>query len=308
MDNATAEYNFISNFFTTDIFMALESQAHNSPYPPAPLPFPDNGDSQSKPESDSGEDQVDIATETYSRLQREGTKAEQANSDAIWKQVLDPVLEYCQVRVFFRASFYESSSSIFIQSFLRSVLDPMPPVITLLTMIRLTEDVVAEIRQRKCVPLEVFVFGLVMQMWPMFQTAMTQHCESLKKLADGSGGYFTKSVAITDASLATVSSHRLQYYPHSIFNLDLLSVHCGLSLLRIYHSTTGRNNHFLQVRHGLSLWCNHDLPALFSLSRMRQELVNVITKHIERVGKDWVKKAELQSTVCEGLLQGLRVH
>jgi hypothetical protein len=182
MDNATAEYNFISNFFTTEHFTTSEPQAHNSPHPPASLPFPDNGGSQSKLESDSGEDQMDIPAETNSSLLRAGTKAEQANLDAIWKQVLDPVLEYCQVRVFFRAPSYETSLPICIQSFLRSVLDPMPPVITLLTMIRLTEDVVAEIRQRKCAPLEVFVFGLVMQMWPIFQTAMTQHSESLSQM------------------------------------------------------------------------------------------------------------------------------
>jgi hypothetical protein len=139
-------------------------------------------------------------------------------------------------------------------------------------MIRLTEDVVAEIRQRKCAPLEVFVFGFVMQMWPMFQTAMTQHSESLKKLVDGSSGYFTRGVTITDASLATICSR------YAVIFLSCVSI------TRQPEETIIFSN----------------------LSRMRQELVNVVTKHIGRMGKDWVKKAELQSTVCKGLLQGLR--
>jgi len=104
MDNATAEHNFISNFFTADILTSSDSQAHNSPHPNASFPFPDNGGSQSKFGSDSDEDQVDTASEINTSLQRGGTKAEQTNSDTIWKQVLDPVLEYCQVRVFFQAS------------------------------------------------------------------------------------------------------------------------------------------------------------------------------------------------------------
>ena len=81
-------------------------------------------------------------------------------------------------------------------------------------MIRFTEDVVAEIRRRKCPPLEVFIFGLVMKMWPVFQNAMTEHSDSLKKLADGaSGGYFSRSVTITDALLATVRRRSLRCLP-----------------------------------------------------------------------------------------------
>ena len=98
MDNATAEYNFISNFFTPDILASSETQAHSSPHPPASVLSPDNGGSQSKLQSDSTDDQVDIAAEVDTRLRRAATKTEQANLDAIWKQVLDPVLEYSQVR------------------------------------------------------------------------------------------------------------------------------------------------------------------------------------------------------------------
>jgi hypothetical protein len=49
------------------------------------------------------------------------------------------------------------------------------------------------------------VFGLRLQMWPVFQKAMTEHIESLKKLAGGaSNGYFSRSVTTTDAAVSGV--------------------------------------------------------------------------------------------------------
>jgi len=73
-------------------------------------------------------------------------------------------------------------------------------------MIRLTEDVIAEVQKRNCPPLEKFVFGLRLQMWPVFQKAMAEHIEALKKLAEGaSNSYFMRSVSTTDAAVSTVS-------------------------------------------------------------------------------------------------------
>ena len=72
-------------------------------------------------------------------------------------------------------------------------------------MIRLTEDVVGEVQKRGCPPLESFVFGLGLQMWPVFQKAMSEHIESLKKLAGGaSSSYFSRTVTTTDSSLSIV--------------------------------------------------------------------------------------------------------
>jgi vacuolar protein sorting-associated protein 52 len=87
----------------------------------------------------------------------------------------------------------------------RSVLDPVPSVVPLLTMIRLIEDVIAEVQKRRCSPLESFVFSLRLQMWPVFQKAMSEHVESIKKLAEGSGaGFFSKGPSTTDESVSKV--------------------------------------------------------------------------------------------------------
>lgn len=73
-------------------------------------------------------------------------------------------------------------------------------------MIRLTEDVMVEVQKRGCSPLESYVFGLRLQMWPVFQKAMSEHIESLKRLAEGaSSGYFSRTISTTDASVSSVS-------------------------------------------------------------------------------------------------------
>jgi len=90
----------------------------------------------------------------------------------------------------------------------QSTLDPAPPIVPLLTMIRLTEDVIAEIQKRGCPPMESYVFGLRLQMWPVFQKAMTEHIEALKKLAEGaSSGYFSRTAVTTDPVVSSVSSN-----------------------------------------------------------------------------------------------------
>ena len=89
---------------------------------------------------------------------------------------------------------------------MKSALDPIPPVVALLTMIRLTEDVIAEVQKRGCPPMESYVFGIRLQMWPVFQKAVTEHVEALKKLAEGTGSsYFNRSTATTDALVSIVS-------------------------------------------------------------------------------------------------------
>ena len=94
-------------------------------------------------------------------------------------------------------------------------MEPVPPIIPLLTMIRLTEDVVNETQRRGCAPLETVLFTVRLQMWPAFQKVMSEHVEQLKKYTDGVsgsgsvGGFFGRGVSTTDASVATVS---IQYH------------------------------------------------------------------------------------------------
>lgn len=84
-------------------------------------------------------------------------------------------------------------------------MDPSPAVIPLLTMIRLTEDIMAEIQKRECVPLESFIFTLRLQMWPIFQKIMADNVEALKKYAEGSSGsYFRSKVTSTDGVVTAV--------------------------------------------------------------------------------------------------------
>jgi vacuolar protein sorting-associated protein 52 len=86
----------------------------------------------------------------------------------------------------------------------------MPPVVPLLTMIRLTEEVVVEVQKRNCPPVEFFAFSLRLKMWPVFQKAMADHIQALKKLAEGgSGSYFSRAAATTDAVVLNVKCQRI---------------------------------------------------------------------------------------------------
>ncbi|KAF5388452.1 hypothetical protein D9615_000536 [Tricholomella constricta] len=188
MDNATAEYTFVKTFFSVEAFLPTED-SNNSLLSPTSLLSPDRAtfaDNRSISGSDYGGSRVRTANIMNAIAAVETAKVEQASSDAIWKQIMDPVLIYCD-------------------TFVKSVLDPVPPAVPLLTMIRLTEDIVLEVQKRNCPPVEFFVFGLRLQMWPVFQRVMAEHAEGLKKVAEGaSTGYFSRAVATTDASVSNI--------------------------------------------------------------------------------------------------------
>lgn len=89
-------------------------------------------------------------------------------------------------------------------------------------MIRLSEDVIAEVQMRGCAPLESFVFGIRLQMWPVFQKLMTENVDALKKMADGSGaGYFSRSANTTESQMANVS---FPFMGSSIHGLCVLQI------------------------------------------------------------------------------------
>lgn len=96
------------------------------------------------------------------------------------------------------------------------MLDPPPPVIPLLIMIRLTEEVIAETQKRNCGPLETFVFGIRLKMWPVFQKLMAENIEATKKYAEGAvSGYFRRGTVTTDDAVTGVGTiiqrHKLEY-------------------------------------------------------------------------------------------------
>jgi hypothetical protein len=83
---------------------------------------------------------------------------------------------------------HEIPVDLFIQAFLNGILDASPPVLPLLTMIRITESTMIELQVRRCAPLESFVFGVRLRLWPVFQRGMQEQADALKRLADGGGG------------------------------------------------------------------------------------------------------------------------
>ncbi|KAF8974178.1 Sac2 family-domain-containing protein [Flammula alnicola] len=253
MDNATAEYTFVSTFFTSQT--ALPPAEPQAPVPPSAVLSPDGTFSELR--SPSGSDDFGARQPLSSTTPGLGgfvsfvakSKEEQATIDAIWKQVMDPVMEYCT-------------------AFVRSMLDPIPQAIPLLTMIRLAEDIVAEIQKRHCPPAETYVFGLSLQMWPVFQKGMTEHIDGVKKLAEGtSSGYFGRSSTTTDAMIC---GQYVVFFNSFVFLTD----------------------------------SEADNMIFSNLLRLRQEVAKLIIRHTGQ-GNDTLAKAKEQSKIYGILLQGL---
>ena len=92
------------------------------------------------------------------------------------------------------------------QTFIQNAIEPAPPVIPLLTMIRLTEDIASEVQRRGCGPLETYIFAIRLKMWPIFQKLMADNVDALKKFAEGTtASYFRRAGTTTDAAVSSVS-------------------------------------------------------------------------------------------------------
>lgn len=243
MDNATAEYAFIAAFFRSESFAPPPVMETNSALfsPTATLLSPDFSFDDRR--SNAG---FEIARPDLM------DKAERAPLDAIWKQILDPVLEYCK-------------------TFVTTVIEPMPPAVPLLTMIRLTEAVITEVQKRDCLPLENFLFTMRLQLWPAFQKIMSEHCDTLRKLAEGgTTSYFNRAASTTDASVVNICNRYVVMFNSFVILTD-----------------------------------QEEETMIFSnLLRLRQELTKLIARHTENINDD-VAKATKQSAMYEVLLQGL---
>lgn len=262
MDNATAEYAFIVAFFRSESFAPPPAMETNSALfsPTATLLSPDFGfdDRKSNAGSEIGT-RVSRPFGGNEHGSRDVTalpglmdKAERVPLDAIWKQILDPVLEYCK-------------------TFVTTVLEPMPPAVPLLTMIRLTEAVITEVQKRDCPPLENFLFTMRLQLWPAFQKVMSEHCDALRKLAEGgTTSYFNRAASTTGASVANICNRYVVMFNSFVILTD-----------------------------------QEEETMIFSnLLRLRQELTKLIARHTENIHDD-VAKATKQSAMYEVLLQGL---
>ncbi|THH27285.1 hypothetical protein EUX98_g6907 [Antrodiella citrinella] len=263
MDNATAEYTYVTAFYSNEpqpLPVSQSQRDHASGMgSPTGLLSPTMGDFddiRSNPGSDFGPSSprrrnisMQSASATPSQLP---TPKEEVNVPVIWKQVLDPVLEYCK-------------------AFVNTILESSPPVIPLLTMIRLTEDIMAEIKKRECSPLESFIFTMRMQMWPIFQKAMQENVEAVKRYAEGtSSGYFRAKIVTTDGVVSSICSRYIVMF-----------------------------NSFVALTN------TPDETMIFSnLLRLRQEIAKLIATHTEKI-PEAIAKATAQSKLYDTILQGL---
>jgi vacuolar protein sorting-associated protein 52 len=72
-------------------------------------------------------------------------------------------------------------------------------------MIRLNEAAYQEVGRRGCGPMEAFLLGIRIKLWPLFQSEMGAHVESLKKLADSATGTMLSRGSVRDTVVRAVS-------------------------------------------------------------------------------------------------------
>lgn len=251
LDNATAEYAFLSSFFRQE--------------PPPPRRLGSrvvSGIIFEDPEehSDTGQDSVPISRtasasipegEATKRKPNNAAKEERAFVEGLWKQIMDPALEYCQ-------------------SFIKTSLDPAPPLVPLLTIIRLNENVYLEAEKRGCGPLETFLLGQRLAMWPLFQKDMGAQVDSLKKLADNAVGGLLSRSGIKDSAVQVIINRYA-----NLFNACV------------------------------KLSSEGDEMMIFSnVLRLRQELAKLITNQAKKT-KDQAQSSLYLSTTYELLLSRL---
>ncbi|THH15380.1 hypothetical protein EW146_g5088 [Bondarzewia mesenterica] len=278
MDNGTAEYSFVTTFFAPEPNIPCSSSSKDSTgnmFSPQSRPV---DDMQSAPATDyeattprASRNRADSIFSNSSIPQTNMLSKEEQNAlTAVWKQIMDPALEHAQVLLNTAIARFTSKLTL-AKTFIQTAIEPLPPVIPLLTMIRSTESVMREVQKRGCSPLETFVFGVRLQMWPLFQKAMTDQIDALKKLAEGaSGGYFRRAVETTDASVLNVCKRYIVLF---------------LSFTMLTEQ-------------------NEETMIFSNLLRLRQELIKLIETHTDKIG-DSLITATTRSSLFEELLQGL---
>ncbi|WVW85534.1 hypothetical protein I302_107572 [Kwoniella bestiolae CBS 10118] len=164
LDNASSEFTFIVRFFAkpsssataapTGIRSPIETPVESSPNPSF----------------------VDLMSDTgrsTSTRQRKGVNEINENlkdAERIWHEVFDSSLEYTT-------------------TFFNSIISPgtsagIPSVISLLTIIRLNDNLINCSDSRGCIPLITYLNSWKLNLWPVFRKEMDHHINSLKSLAD----------------------------------------------------------------------------------------------------------------------------
>lgn len=133
------------------------------------------------------------------------------------------------------------------------MIEPLPAATPLLTMVRLTEAVTTEVQKRQCSPLETFFFTMRLQLWPVFQKVISEHCDSLKKLSDRPSGYFNKAPPTTDEFVMNASIKSAYMLPASLRPpADLQTLHQLIPIVGLADRTERRDHDIQQV----SSWCH----------------------------------------------------
>jgi len=263
MDNGTSEYVFVTTFFapepsppSADTPQVVSSHLFSPSSLSTTLPGDDavsNPATDVVPETPLPKQRADSVFSNESLHQSpQLSKDDQIALNAVWKQIMDPALDHTK-------------------AFAQAALEPLPPVVPLLIMIRLTEEVMGEVQKRGCQPLESFLFGLRLQMWPLFQKAMTVQIEGLKNVAEGAaGGYFRRATTTSDATIAIICKRYVVLF---------------LCLVMLTEQ-------------------NEETMIFSNLLRLRQELTKLIETHTGKISEASAR-ARSRSAVYEQLLQGL---
>ncbi|KAF9518469.1 hypothetical protein BS47DRAFT_1421010 [Hydnum rufescens UP504] len=264
LDNGSAEYSFIRQFFKQEPFRTPQTSVDQ----PISLgigedarrvPMGSEVDFTQPPPPKSARRQSDVFSQAQARDPAKNghhsASDDEKTFEAIWKQIFDPVLPY-------------------VQTLITSIITPSPPLIPLLTMIRLSDAVLDESARRGSTPLEPFLLGLRFQLWPLFQKQMSENVESLKKLADGGqsgafGGMFgTGKAVVKDEDVHSVATRYAVLF-------------CSVIALSEEEE---------------------EIMLFTSLQRLRQELNKLMIAQAKKM-KDATQHAVFMSTMCERLLR-----
>lgn len=151
------------------------------------------------------------------------------------------------------------------QSLTKQLVDSSSDALGILMCVRLNQHFAFELQRRKVSPMEGYVNGTSMLLWPKFQMVMDMHCESLRKAAAALPGRPAGSAL----SLTSSSNDGQSVAPHPI---------------------TQRFANFVQSTLQLSTEAGDDEPVQRSLGRLRDDFQAFLVKLSKSIAE--VKKRE----------------
>ncbi|EKC98380.1 hypothetical protein A1Q2_07394 [Trichosporon asahii var. asahii CBS 8904] len=183
LDNGSAEFTFIVRFFAR----AGLGSGSSTPKPPnvrspnsTPLDSPVLG-----PMSDAGKSRGGRRRGNAAAASAESLK----DAERIWNEVFGSALEYTT-------------------QFFQTIVTTPPSAASLLTIIRLNDELIKTTESRGALPLIPYLTGWKLALWPVYRKAMDAHIDSIKALADqaeGKGLTSWVSKAVKDSQVRHVA-------------------------------------------------------------------------------------------------------